>query len=62
MKKTQLNYEVHGEKGPYLLIVHGILSCQSQWVLNLEGLQTFCRPVTVELFGHGHSPAPDDSC
>ena len=28
-------------------------------MLNLDALSEFSRPVAVELFGHGRSPAPD---
>ncbi len=28
-------------------------------MLNVEALSEFCRPVVVELFGHGRSPTPD---
>jgi pimeloyl-ACP methyl ester carboxylesterase len=59
-KKPSIYYEVHGKKGPYLLLVHGMLSGRAQWMLNLEALGSFCRPVVVELFGHGRSPAPED--
>ena len=49
-----------GGTGPYLLLVHGFLSSRAQWRPNLEGLRRFCRPVVVELWGHGRSPTPDD--
>ncbi len=53
--------EVHEDgTGPYLLLVHGFLSSRVQWTLNLDELKTFCRPVVVELWGHGRSPAPED--
>jgi pimeloyl-ACP methyl ester carboxylesterase len=58
--EPSLYFEVHGNEGPYLLMVHGILSSKAQWIPNLEELKTFCRPVVIELFGHGRSPAPDD--
>ena len=58
MKSDRLYYEVHGDKGPYILLVHGLLSSRAQWLPNLETLSTFCRPVVVELFGHGRSPSP----
>lgn len=29
-------------------------------MLNMDFLKSFCRPVIVELFGHGRSPSPDD--
>jgi pimeloyl-ACP methyl ester carboxylesterase len=57
----KLHVEVESDgRGPYLLLVHGFLSSRSQWRVNLAGLRTFCRPVVVELWGHGRSPAPTD--
>ena len=60
MQEPLLFYEVHGNHGPHLLLVHGLLSSRAQWIPNLEALTAFCRPVVVELFGHGRSPSPDD--
>ena len=57
---TEPHSEVHGEKGPPLLLVHGFLSSRAQWRANIKGLTSFCRPVVVELWGHGRSPAPDE--
>ena len=55
-------YEVHDEgNGPFLMLVHGFLSSRAQWRPNLAGLTRFCRPVLIELLGHGRSPAPADS-
>jgi 2-succinyl-6-hydroxy-2,4-cyclohexadiene-1-carboxylate synthase len=57
----KLHFEMGpGTTGPYLLLVHGFLSSRAQWRPNLEGLSAFCRPVIVELWGHGRSPIPDD--
>lgn len=53
-------WKCHGGKGPHLLLVHGFLSSSSQWLLNLDALGEFCQPVTLELFGHAHSPSPED--
>lgn len=58
--KPNLYYETHGSGGPHLLMVHGFLSSRAQWLPNLEALEKFCRPVIVELFGHGRSPSPSD--
>lgn len=55
-----LYYEIHGSRGPFLLLVHGFMSSRAQWIPNLEALKVFCRPVVAELFGHGRSPSPDD--
>lgn len=58
---TSLYAEVtEGGAGPACLFVHGFLSSRAQWRLNLEALGAVCRPVIVELWGHGRSPAPKD--
>lgn len=55
------HFEIHGRgRGPFLLLVHGFLSSRAQWRLNVDALAEVCRPVVVELFGHGRSPAPAD--
>lgn len=43
-----------------MLMVHGFLSSRAQWRANLPALTKVCRPVLIELLGHGRSPAPDD--
>jgi len=53
-----LYYEVHGTQGPHLLMVHGLMSSRAQWIPNLKAFTEFCRPVVVELFGHGRSALP----
>jgi pimeloyl-ACP methyl ester carboxylesterase len=54
-------YEVHGDEGPCLLLVHGMLSGRSQWIENIDALKQFCRPVILELWGHGRSASPESS-
>lgn len=56
----KLHWEAHPGNGPCLLLVHGFLMSRAQWLLNLESLASVCRPVVVELWGHGRSPAPVD--
>ena len=51
-------WEVHAGRGPYLLLIHGFLSSGAQWQPNIAALGEVCRPVTLELYGHGRSPAP----
>lgn len=58
--RSQLHYEVHGSRGPHVLLVHGMLSSRAQWAPNLAALTSFARPVVVELLGHGRSPSPAD--
>ena len=55
-----LNYTVHSGSGPYLGLVHGFLSSARQWLLNLDELSEVCTPVTIELWGHGDSPTPEN--
>lgn len=52
---------MHDGVGPYVLLVHGLLSSRAQWQANLTELSRYGRPVVVELLGHGRSPASDDA-
>ena len=56
----ELHCDVHLGNGPFLLLVHGILSSRAQWQRNLPSLARVTRPVVVELWGHGRSPTPED--
>jgi pimeloyl-ACP methyl ester carboxylesterase len=56
----RLNYEVHDGSGPYLFLLHGLLSSRLQWSPNLAALAAVARPVTFELWGHGRSPTPEE--
>jgi pimeloyl-ACP methyl ester carboxylesterase len=56
----QLHYDIHDGTGPYLLMVHGFLSSRAQWGPNLAALAGVARPVVLELWGHGRSPAPEE--
>jgi len=58
--QPKLHYEVHPGDGPTMLLVHGLLCSRALWDINIEALKTVCSPVTVELYGHGRSPAPID--
>jgi len=56
----RLYYEVHEGNGPYLLLIHGMLSSRAQWKRNLAALSLKTRPVVMEIWGHGRSPSPAD--
>jgi pimeloyl-ACP methyl ester carboxylesterase len=60
MSAAKLHCEIHQGEGPFLLLVHGVLTGRSLWRSNLAALARVARPVVVELWGHGRSPAPDD--
>ena len=57
---VKLGCEVHEGRGPFLLLVHGVLSSRAQWQSNLPALRRVARPVVVELWGHGRSPSPEN--
>jgi len=57
---VRLHRDVHEGSGPFLLLVHGVLSGRAQWQPNLAALSRVARPVVVELWGHGRSPSPVD--
>ena len=63
IKSMNLAFEHHPgpDAGPVLLLLHGFLSSRAQWIPNIKNLCEFCRPVTVELWGHGSSPAPAEA-
>src|SRR5690349_10998236 len=58
--EPRLHRDVHEGRGPFVLLVHGMLSGRSQWRPNLAAIATVARPVVVELWGHGRSPSPQD--
>ena len=55
-----LHFDLHGERGPYMLLLHGMLSSRAQWLANIEALSQHCRLVVTELLAHGRSGSPDD--
>jgi 2-succinyl-6-hydroxy-2,4-cyclohexadiene-1-carboxylate synthase len=60
-ESVSLHYEVHdGVPGPFVFMVHGMLSSRRQWDSNLEAVSRIGRPVVFDLWGHGRSPAPRD--
>ena len=52
------HWEVCEGDGPHVLFIHGFLSSRAQWQPNVDALAEVCRPVLLELYGHGRSPAP----
>jgi 2-succinyl-6-hydroxy-2,4-cyclohexadiene-1-carboxylate synthase len=55
-----LHFDVHDGVGEHLLLVHGFLSSRAHWLPNLPRLAEVCRPVTIDLWGHGRSPSPTE--
>ena len=44
-------YEVHEGNGPYLLMIHGMLSSRAQWTRNLAALSTGDPPGGAGIMG-----------
>jgi len=58
----RLHYETAGDPSrPSALMIHGFMSSNRQWDLNVERLSKQLHLVMVELWGHGSSPVPTDS-
>ncbi len=55
-----LAYHLPGGSGPPVLFIHGYLAGAAYWSPNVTELGRVCRPVVVELWGHGTSPSPED--
>ena len=60
VSSEHLHAVVHEGDGPVALFVHGALGSRSYWHSNISALQEVCKPVVVELWGHGLSPSPRD--
>lgn len=57
----KLHYETAGDPtSPSVLMIHGFMSSNRQWDLNVAALSEHLHLVMVELWGHGASPAPAD--
>lgn len=56
---TALHTETIGE-GPAVVLVHGMADDASVWAGTVEALSDDCACTTVDLPGHGRSPAPSE--
>lgn len=45
---------------PAVLMLHGFMSCNAQWLANIDALSQHHYLIMVELWGHGNSPSPSD--
>jgi pimeloyl-ACP methyl ester carboxylesterase len=58
---ARLAYSTVGDPAqPAVLLVHGFLSSNAQWLLNRDTLAKRYHLVLAELWGHGRSPTPED--
>lgn len=56
-----IHYDLHGDHGPHMLLLHGMLSSRAQWMANIAALSRRCRLVVAELMAHGRSASPEDA-
>ncbi len=60
---VRLNYELHGESGPPLVLIHGYTGDITDFRLQLPAFSPSYRILIIDLRGHGGSEAPTDrSC
>ena len=55
-----LNYEIHGDHGPVVLLTHGYSSTAQMWAGQVDVIAKDHRLVTWDMRGHGQSDSPDD--
>jgi pimeloyl-ACP methyl ester carboxylesterase len=54
-----VNFEVHGDGSPTLVLTHGLAASAETWRAQVDGLAPRRRIVTWDLRGHGRSPSPE---
>lgn len=57
---VKLNYEVHGESGDPLVLIHGYTGDITDWRHQLPAFSQSFRVLIVDNRGHGQSEAPED--
>jgi pimeloyl-ACP methyl ester carboxylesterase len=57
---VRINYELHGESGPPLVLIHGYTGDITDFRLQLPAFSPSFRTLIVDLRGHGQSEAPTD--
>ena len=55
--RIRLSHEIHGSRGPLVMMLHGLGSRGADWVLQIDALQDEYQVVTADLRGHGSSPS-----
>lgn len=45
---------------PYLLMLHGFMGSAKVFNHLIDGLTSFCNPITIDLAGHGETESPED--
>jgi pimeloyl-ACP methyl ester carboxylesterase len=53
VRDIEIHYELHGGRGPVVLLVHGLGSSLRDWEYQVDDLASRYRVLTVDLRGHG---------
>jgi pimeloyl-ACP methyl ester carboxylesterase len=53
VRDIEIHYELHGDRGPVVLLVHGLGSSLRDWEYQVADLATRYRVLTIDLRGHG---------
>ncbi len=56
---TSIYYEIHGDRGPVLLLSHGYSATSQMWRGQLDALRGY-RTIVWDMRGHGRSDSPSD--
>lgn len=59
VRGARLHYQVRGESGPWVVLVHGALVHSGSWADQVPVLSANHRVVTFDIRGYGHSAAID---
>jgi pimeloyl-ACP methyl ester carboxylesterase len=55
VRDIEIHYELHGDRGPAVLLIHGLGSSLRDWERQVETLAPRYRVLTADLRGHGQS-------
>src|SRR6476469_6693578 len=55
VRDIEIHYELHGDRGPFILLVHGLGSSLRDWEHQVTDLATRYRVLTADLRGHGET-------
>lgn len=54
----KLPVQIHGDRGPVIILLHGIAASSGSWANLLPRLSSRYRCITIDLLGFGNSPKP----
>ncbi len=53
VREIEIHYELHGNRGPVVLLIHGLGSSLRDWEFQIADLATRYRVLAIDLRGHG---------